>query len=486
MKTTANVIFAAFEATPFIKTGGLGDVGGALPPALKKSGCNVKVILPKLSIIPEKYKKKMEHVETIYVPLSWRNQYCGIEKFTYHGVTFYFLDNEYYFKRDKVYGHLDDGERVAFFSKAILECILKVPELECDILHCNDWHTALVPVFLREFYMGCEKMANIKTIFSVHNLKFQGIFGKQILGDILGLDTKAAARSQLRHGRGAVNLMKGALLYSDVLSTVSPTYAEEIKGSYFGEKMEGIFNKRSSRLFGILNGIDTTEYNPKKDKKIPQEFSIDDLSGKAVCKAELQRRIGLEVKENTPLIILITRLTEQKGLDLLLRILDELLQEDIQLAVLGTGDEKYENALRDSENRYKGKMCAYLAFDPALSHLFYAGADMLLMPSRFEPCGLSQMIAMRYGTLPIVRETGGLKDSVIPYNKYTGEGTGFSFSDFNAHQFLFVLKDAIGVYHENKEAWQNLVIQAMKTDVSWRIHAKEYIALYNKMMEGSL
>ena len=485
MKTKVNVIFTAFEAVPFIKTGGLGDVGGALPPALNKCGCNVKVILPKLSIIPEKYKKKMEPVQTFTVPLSWRNQYCGVEKLTYHGTTFYFLDNEYYFKRDKVYGHLDDGERIAFFSKAVLESILKVDELQCDILHCNDWHTALVPVFLREFYMGSEKMAKIKTVFSVHNLKFQGIFSKDMLGDVLGLDSKAAA-SQLRHGRGAINLMKGALLYSDVLSTVSPTYAEEIKGSYFGEKMDGIFNKRADRLFGILNGIDTADYNPQKDKKIPAVFDKENLAGKAVCKAELQRRIGLEVKENTPLIILITRLTEQKGLDLILRILDELLQEDIQIAVLGTGDEKYENALREAENRYKGKMCAYLAFDPALSHLFYAGADLLLMPSRFEPCGLSQMIAMRYGTLPVVRETGGLKDSVIPYNKYTGEGTGFSFSDFNAHQLLFVLKDAIDVYHNNKEAWKRLVLQAMETDVSWKIHAKEYAGVYKKLMEGSL
>ncbi len=485
MKTKVNVIFTAFEAAPFIKTGGLGDVGGALPPALNKSGCNVKVILPKLSIIPEKYKKKMEPVQTFTVPLSWRNQYCGVEKLTYHGVTFYFLDNKYYFERDKVYGHLDDCERVAFFSKAVLESILKVEELQCDILHCNDWHTALVPVFLREFYMGSEKMAKIKTVFSVHNLKFQGIFSKEMLGDVLGLDSKAAA-SQLCQGRGAINLMKGALLYSDVLSTVSPTYAEEIKSSYFGEKMEGIFNKRSDRLFGILNGIDTAEYNPQKDKKIPATFDKDNLSGKAICKVELQRKIGLEVKENTPLIILITRLTEQKGLDLILRILDELLQEDIQIAVLGTGDEKYENALREAENRYKGKMCAYLAFDSALSHLFYAGADLFMMPSRFEPCGLSQMIAMRYGTLPVVRETGGLKDSVIPYNKYTGEGTGFSFSDFNAHQFLFVLKDAIGVYLNDKEAWNKLVIQAMETDVSWKIHAKEYADIYKKLMEGSL
>lgn len=485
MNTKTNVIFAAFEAAPFIKTGGLGDVGGALPPALNKSGCNVKVILPKLSIIPEKYKKKMEPVQTFTVPLSWRNQYCGVEKLTYHGVTFYFLDNEYYFKRDKVYGHLDDGERVAFFSKAVLESILKVEELQCDILHCNDWHTALVPVFLREFYMGSEKMAKIKTVFSVHNLKFQGIFSKEMLGDVLGLDSEAAA-SQLCQGNDTINLMKGALLYSDILSTVSPTYAEEIKGSYFGEQMEGIFNMRSDRLFGILNGIDTTEYDPKKDKKIPATFDKENLAGKAICKAELQRRIGLEVKENTPLIILITRLTEQKGLDLILYILDELLQEDIQIAVLGTGDEKYENALTEAESRYKGKMCAYLAFDPALSHLFYAGADLLMMPSRFEPCGLSQMIAMRYGTLPVVRETGGLKDSVIPYNKYTGEGTGFSFSEFNAHQFLFVLKDAIDVYRSDKEAWNKLVIQAMETDVSWKIHAKEYSGIYKKLMEGSL
>jgi len=484
MKTKAKVLFAAFEATPFIKTGGLGDVGGALPPALKKSGCDVNVILPKLSIIPEKYKKKLEPVAVFQVPLSWRNQYCGIEKLQYHGVTFYFVDNQYYFYRDKVYGFGDDAERVAFFSRAILEAIRNVPELSCDILHCNDWHTALVPIFLREFYRSDERFSCIKTLFSVHNLKFQGVFGKEILSDVLGLDPVSAAASQLAYG-DALNLMKGALLYSDVLSTVSPTYAEEIKSSYFGETLEYIFNQRYENLYGILNGIDINEYNPQKDKKIPAQFSVSDLSGKAVNKAELQKRIGLEVRSDTPLIILISRLTEQKGLDLLLHILDELLCENVQVAVLGTGDACYESALRDAEERHKGKMCSYLAFDPALSHLFYAGADLILMPSRFEPCGLSQMIAMRYGTLPVVRETGGLKDSVIAYNKYTGEGTGFRFSDFNAHQFLFVLKDAIRLYHENKEAWNHIVQQAMQSDVSWKSHAKEYIALYHKMMEGS-
>ena len=480
-KKKCKVLFAAFEAAPFSKTGGLGDVAGALPPALGRSGCDVRVIVPKLSVIPKKYRDQMEPVATFTVSLSWRQLYCGIEKLEFNGVTYYFVDNEFYFYRDKVYGCGDDAERVAYFSMAILESMKYVEDLDCDVLHCNDWHTAMVPVFLHELYWGDPRYEKVKTIFSIHNLKFQGIFDRGIIGDVLGLHEKPAAVSQLAYG-GAVNMMKGALLYSDILSTVSPTYAEEIKTDYFGENLDYIFNRRCESLYGILNGIEVEEYDPAGDEMLPYRFTKDDLSGKAKNKAALQEKIGLEINPDKPLVVMISRLTEQKGLDLLLRILDELLGQEVQVAVLGTGDSFYEAALRSFEEWHKGKMCSYLAFDPALSHLFYAGADMLVMPSRFEPCGLSQMIAMRYGTLPVVRETGGLKDSVIPYNKYTGEGTGFSFANFNAHELLFVLKDAIALYHNDKQAWQSLMHQAMTTDVSWDRHALEYMELYHKLI----
>jgi starch synthase len=464
-----------------MKTGGLGDVGGSLPQALKKAGCDIRVMIPKFMTMPEEYKAQLTHVTDFRVSLGWRNLYCGIEQLTYKGVTYYFVDNEYYFNREMAYGYFDDGERVAFFSKAIVESLQYLPDFKCDVLHCNDWHTALSPVFLREFYQGIPLYENVKTVMTVHNLKFQGQMSDYVLGDILGLHDIPAAADQLRYDDNSINFMKGGLSYSDILSTVSQTYADEIKNPFFGEGLDDIFRRRSSVLYGIMNGIDTTEYDPAADELIAKNYSMKDMTGKAQCKEELQKELGLAVDPNVPLIVMIGRLTEQKGMDLLQCVIDEMMDQPLQLAVLGTGDEQYENMLRHYEWKHKGKLCASICFNGALSHRMYAGADMLLMPSLFEPCGLSQMIAMRYGTLPVVRETGGLKDSVVPYNQYTGEGTGFSFANYNAHEMLFTIKSAVELYIDQRETWNKLVKNAMSEDFSWSRAADQYMNMYSTL-----
>ncbi|MBQ3951615.1 MAG: glycogen synthase, partial [Oscillospiraceae bacterium] len=372
------VLFAAFEAVPFMKTGGLGDVAGSLPQALSKENCDVRVIIPKFGAIPQQYKDQMRYVCHFYVPLGWRAQYCGIEMLEHKGVIYYFVDNEYYFNRGGAYGYFDDGERIAFFAKSVVECIQYLPDFHCDILHANDWHTALSPVFLREFYRGIEKYDNIKTVFTVHNLKFQGQMSDRVLPDILGLSHIPAAESQLRCDRDSVNFMKGALCYSDILTTVSRTYAEEIQRPFFGEHMDEIFRRRSSILYGVMNGIDVEYWNPATDPFIPHNFSREDMSGKLECKRDLQRELGLEVNDGLPLVIMIGRLTEQKGMDLVDRVIEEMLNKPIELAVLGTGDRKYEDMLRYYAWKYPGRMCACITFDEALSHRMYAGADMLL------------------------------------------------------------------------------------------------------------
>lgn len=481
MKEKLQVLFAAFEAVPFMKTGGLGDVAGSLPKALLAKGVDVRVIIPKFKTIPEKYKSKFTHVTDFYLPLGWRNAYCGIEQLVHDGVTYYFVDNESYFYRDNAYGYFDDGERIAYFSKAIVECIQYLPDFKCDIIHCNDWHTALAPVFLREFYRGIDIYDNIKTVFTVHNLKFQGQFTDMILGDILGLSHIAPAADQLRCDSTSINYMKGALCYSDLLSTVSPSYAHEIQEPFFGEHMNDIFSRRNNVLYGILNGINTDFYSPEKDTLIEKNFAKNDMAGKAECKKALQNELGFEENPDIPIITMIGRLTEQKGMDLLTNVFDELLNQPVQIAILGTGDWQYEETVRYFAGKYPGKLAALTMFDEALSHRLYAGADMLLMPSLFEPCGLSQMIAMHYGTLPIVREVGGLKDSVKPYNQYTGEGTGFSFANYNAHEMLYTIKDAITLYYDNKEAWKKLQEQAMSEDFSWNNAAERYIEMYERL-----
>ena len=480
-----HVAFASAEAAPFVKTGGLGDVAGSLPHALKAAGADVVVFVPKYDTIAQEYKDRMEHLCDFYVPLGWRNEYCGLERLNYEGVDYLFVDNERYFSRGYPYGFFDDGERFAYFSKAIVEALQYLPHtldnFTCDVLHCNDWHTAMAPVFLREFYQALPLYQNVKTVFSIHNIAFQGQYSAKVLNDILGLAHIPAAAFQLTCGPDAINYMQGALNYTDAITTVSPTYAEEIKTPDFGEHLDGILRRRAPILQGIVNGIDTDGFDPATDPRIAQNFTVEDRSGKAVCKARLQEELGLEVRDDRPLMIMVTRLTRQKGMDLVTYALDRILSGGVQVAVLGTGDTEYENALRYFEGKYPGTMAARIQFDPALSQRMYAGADLFLMPSLFEPCGLSQMIAMRYGTLPIVRETGGLKDTVIPYNCYTGEGTGFSFAHFNGDEMADAVFRAARLFWDDRAAFNGLVENAMKADFSWKRSADAYIALYHNL-----
>lgn len=473
------IVFASAECAPFVKTGGLGDVAGSLPAALVRAGAEVIVMVPKYATIKDEYKAQMEHFADFYVSLGWRNEYCGLEKLERDGVTYMFIDNERYFARDYPYGFFDDGERFAFFSKAITESLQHLPEgFECDILHCNDWQTALAPVFLREFYQGLPLYDRVKTVFSIHNVAFQGQFSDTVMEDILGVAHIPAAATQLRCDACSINYMLGALHYADAITTVSPTYAREIQTPEFGEGLDGVLRERSYALQGILNGIDVAGFDPATDKRIAANYTVEDRSGKAVCKAKLQEELGLEVRDDRPLMVMVTRLTRQKGMDLVMYALDRILAGGVQVAVLGTGDRDYEDGLRYFQDKYPGTMAARIEFDPALSQRMYAAADMFLMPSKFEPCGLSQIIAMRYGTLPIVRETGGLKDTVIPYNEFTGEGTGFSFTNFNGDEMGDAVFRAARLFWDNRDAWNQLVTQAMSQDFSWTRSADKYLDLY--------
>lgn len=473
------IVFASAECAPFVKTGGLGDVAGSLPAALVRAGAEVIVMVPKYATIKDEYKSQMQHFSDFYVSLGWRSEYCGLEKLEHDGVTYMFIDNERYFARDYPYGFFDDGERFAFFSKAITESLQHLPEgFECDILHCNDWQTALAPVFLREFYQGLPLYDRVKTVFSIHNVAFQGQFSDTVMEDILGVSHIPAAASQLRCDACSINYMLGALRYADAITTVSPTYAGEIQTPEFGEGLDGVLRERSYALQGILNGIDVAGFDPATDKRIAANYTVEDRSGKAVCKAKLQEELGLEVRDDRPLMVMVTRLTRQKGMDLVMYALDRILAGGVQVTVLGTGDRDYEDGLRYFQDKYPGTMAARIEFDPALSQRMYAAADMFLMPSKFEPCGLSQIIAMRYGTLPIVRETGGLKDTVIPYNEFTGEGTGFSFSNFNGDEMGDAVFRAARLFWDNRDVWNQLVTQAMSQDFSWTRSADKYLDLY--------
>lgn len=471
------VVFAAAEGAPFVKTGGLGDVVGSLPQALKKEGIETAVVLPLYHDIPLKYKELMHTVKEISVPLGWRNQYCGIKKMDYQGVTFYFLDNEYYFKRDGIYGFYDEAERFAFFSRALLE-IIPFLDFHPDILHCHDWHTGLVSVFLKAFYKDKFLYAGLKTVFTIHNLKYQGVFSDSVLGDILGLKREDYAGELDFYG--SVNYLKGGLAFSDQITTVSPSYAEEIKGPYYGEGLDNILKAKAARLVGIANGIDYEDYNPLSDIALFKNFR-QSLKSKNENKKRLQQELNLPRQENTPLLAVVSRLVEQKGFSLLFHILDELLGLEIQLVVLGTGESEYEEKFRQMTKQYPDKTAALFYFDETLARRIYAGSDIFLMPSKFEPCGLSQLIAMRYGSIPVVRATGGLKDTVIPYNPATGKGNGFLFTNFNAHEFLNAIKEALYTYQE-KDHWPRIVDNALKNDSSWRKSAKEYVMLYNQVL----
>ena len=474
------VVFASAEAAPFVKTGGLGDVAGSLPRALVAAGADVIVMVPKYGTIASEYTDRMEHVADFYVSLGWRNEYCGLERLVIDGVTYLFIDNERYFKRDYPYGFFDDGERFAFFSKAVTESLQHLPEgFQCDVLHCNDWHTALAPVFLREFYQGLPLYERVKTVFSIHNIAFQGQYADTILNDILGMAHIPNAARQLRCDERSINYMQGALDYSDAITTVSPSYAWEIQTPEYGEGLDGILRRRSNVLSGILNGIDTDAWNPATDPMIHANYSAADMSGKKACKAALQEELGLEVRDDRPLMVMVTRLTRQKGMDLVTYALDRILSGGVQVAVLGTGD--YEEPMRYFANKYPGTCAARITFDNALSHRMYAGADMFLMPSLFEPCGLSQMIAMRYGTLPVVRETGGLRDTVAPYTRLTGEGTGFTFANFNGDEMGDAVFRGARLYWDDHAAWDQLVQNAMAADFSWVRSADEYMNLYHNL-----
>ncbi len=480
-ENAVRVLFASFEVDPFFKSGGLGDVAGSLPGYISTDSFDIRVIMPKLAQIPDEYKKKMRFLCSFEVKLAWRRLYCGLFHMRRGGLDLYFIDNEFYFARQQAYGEADDGERMAFFSKALLESALHIDGFSPDIIHCNDWHTAMAPVFLREQYMKCRKLKNAKTVFTIHNLKFQGIYNEFLLPDVLGLSDTPAER-QLRSAGDSINYMQAAVRYSDVITTVSPSYAGEICTPYYGEGLDWLFRERRGVLRGILNGIDYKLYDPKNDPALPACYDADSIAKRTANKKALCAELGFSYDPKIPLIVMISRLTEQKGLDLLKAILPRLMEEKLQLAVLGVGDRAYEDAFRGCAAAHPEKMAAVIKFDPALSRLFYGGADMLLVPSRFEPCGLTQMMAMRYGALPIVRETGGLKDSVVPYNKYTGEGTGFSFANYDAGELFDCIKTAVKTY-SNKKAWKQLQTNAMTTDLSWRSSARAYRRLYRELLK---
>jgi len=468
------IIFLGSEAAPFIATGGLADVLGSLPKALAKNkSLDVSVILPLYGNISEEYKSKFTFLANFKVTVSWRLQYCGVFYYEYQGVKFYFIDNEYYFKREgNIYGFYDDGERFSFFSRAALDTIARL-NIYPDILHCNDWQTAASIIFLKGMYYGDENFRKIKSIFTIHNIEYQGKFDMFTFGDVFGFSESIKNFVELD---GAVNLMKGAIEMSDIVSTVSPTYAEEIKTPYFAHGLDGIINKNSHKLCGILNGIDIDYYNPETDKCLFKNYSVEDKSGKAVCKAELQKMLNLPIRADVPIISIISRLVSHKGLDLVKYALESLLSQDVQVIILGKGEIAYENYFTHIANSYKGKCATIIAYNQDLSRKIYSGSDLFLMPSKMEPCGLSQMIASRYGTVPIVRETGGLNDSI---KAYTGvKGNGFTFHDYNAHDMLYVINDAIRVYHD-KEAWADVQNRVMTTDFSWKVQAGEYEKLYN-------
>jgi len=475
--------FASSEVAPFAKTGGLADVAGSLPKALKKLGADVRVVLPKYRQIPQEYVERMTFLGHTTVDLTWRKQYCGVFSLEHEGVTFYFLDNEYYFFRDWYYGMGDDGERFAFFSKAILE-VLPLIGFKPDIIHLNDWQTGLVSVLLDAHYRDYRENGfykKIHTVFTIHNLKYQGVFPKQMMNEVIGLDWKYF------HPDGVefydhINFMKAGLAYSTVLTTVSKTYAEEIKYDFFGENLQGLIRKRASDLYGIVNGIDYERNNPETDGRLYRTYSVNHLEGKYENKRRLQEDLGLEVKADTPVIGIISRLIDQKGFDLIAYMMPELMEMDIQLVVLGTGDRRYEDLFRWAQSQYPRRVSANICYDSVLAQRIYAGSDMFLMPSLYEPCGLSQLFSMRYGTVPIVRETGGLKDTVVPYNRYTGEGTGFTFANYNAHEMKDAVARAIQVYRD-KEKWSKLVKACMSQDFSWDHSAREYMQLYRMILE---
>lgn len=471
------VLYAASEALPFIASGGLGDVAGSLPHALRKRLIGCRVVLPMYDTIKQELKDTMKFITHISVPVAWRRQYCGIFEAKYNGVIYYLIDNQYYFKRDTIYGHYDDAERFAFFSRAVLEIIPYI-DFKPDIIHCNDWQTALTPVYYSAMYANSPGYENIKTIFTIHNIQYQGVYGKELLEDVLGIP---ADKASLLEYDGCINFMKGAIECADKVTTVSPSYADEILDPWYSHGLDSILNERRYKLSGILNGIDTVGYDPATDKCIKANFSADDISGKKIDKEELQKEMGLPVKPGVPVIGMVTRLVSHKGLDLVKVILDELLAtSEMQLVVLGSGDYEYESYFRWIAEKYPDKVGLRIGFVPELARKIYAGADMFLMPSKSEPCGLSQMVALRYGTVPIVRETGGLRDSITDCGD--GKGNGFTFKSYNTHDMLDAIRRALTLYYNGD--WNELVLRALNCDFSWGRSANAYIRLYKETLKG--
>lgn len=477
------VLFAVSECVPFVKTGGLADVAGALPKELKKLGTEVHVMLPNYSLISDEFKQSFQFKTSIEVQLGSMNQYCGIFNMELDGITYHFIDNEYYFHRSSLYGQDDDGERFSFFSKAVLECI---PHLDFipDVIHSHDWHTAMVNFLLKFQYRHLPMYEKIKTVFTIHNLQFQGIFPFEKISELLQVDPQYFNMEQLEF-YGNVNFMKGGIVSSDRVTTVSPTYKEEIQFPYFGERLDGLLRKHSDKLIGIVNGIDDSVYNPRIDRDIAVSYDLDTIKGKLENKKVLQHYFGLPEKDSTPIIAMVTRLTPQKGLDLVLHVFHEMIQDDVQFILLGSGDHHFENFFNQMAQEYPDKVKVYIGFNEALAHQIYAGADLFLMPSQFEPCGLGQLIALQYGTIPIVRETGGLNDTVQSYDESSGIGNGFSFKNLNAHDLLHTVRRALDFYHQN-ENWSRLIQNAMTQDYSWLQSAKKYNEIYEELLEGSV
>ncbi len=472
------ILFVASEAMPFVRSGGLGDVAGALPKALNAQGHDCRVIIPFYKEeIKETYRDSFRFVASTFVDLCWRRQYCGVFEAVYDGVTYYFVDNEYYFKRKGLYGQFDDGERFAFFSKAVLE-VLPLIDFFPDVLHANDWHTALAPVFLDVFYRASEDYQHIKTVFTIHNIEFQGKYGDTLIGDILGLPDWA--RPLVMNG-DCVNFMKGGIECSNAVTTVSETYAQEILDPFYSYGLEGILSNRRYKLHGVVNGIDQNLYDPKTDTKLFSTYTARNYAAKkAENKKALCEMINLPYDENRPLISMVTRLTEQKGLDLVGAVIDDVMRADVQVVVLGTGDWKYENMIKSVQDRHPNKFRAIFAFSSDLASKIYGASDIFLMPSKFEPCGLSQLIAMRYGTVPVVRETGGLKDTVPAFNPETGEGKGFTFKTYNAYDMLDAIWRAYATFND-KANWDKIVKNDMKSDFSWAASAKKYVEIYQNL-----
>ena len=476
------ILFVASESHPFIKTGGLGDVIGALPVSLKELGADVRVVIPNYRDIKEDIKNNLKYIDNFYVNVGWRKQYCGILQYEYEGVKFYLLDNEYYFKREGLYGYYDDGEKFAFFSRAVLE-LIKYIDWTPDILHCNDWQTSMVPVLHKLEYINEEKFKNIKTVLSIHNLFFKGMFSPEVLPELFGYDYETFFNGSLEHN-GAVSFLKGGINYSDKVTTVSKTYAEEIKTPEYGEQLDGLLRYRGDYLEGIVNGIDYKEYDPGNDNYISFKYDYKTLDNKALNKEELQKELNLPVNKDIPMIGLVSRLTHQKGCDLIIKILDELLKEDVQIVILGTGDYMYEESFKSFSARYPSKLSANIRFSNELAHKIYAASDMFLMPSLFEPCGLGQLIALRYGSIPIVRETGGLKDTVSPYNEYEESGNGFGFRNYSHEELLNISKYALSIFRD-KDRWNKIVKYAMDSDNSWGKSAREYMRIYGELISSN-